>query len=103
MRSALIGLLLVGCTNDPIYLPSPQGIAAGEPGMEGPSEGRASIQIPVNTETMKDQADRARRQALIGATPIIPYVAIDDLEVSVEWTIKNNDVAMPGKIGRAHV
>ena len=25
----LVALLLVGCTNDPIYLPSPQGIEAG--------------------------------------------------------------------------
>lgn len=93
---ALIGLVLVGCTNDPIYLPSPQGLAAGEPGMDGPSEARASIQIPVNIETMKDAADRGRRQALLGAAPVIPYVAIDDLEVSVEWLIKNNDAAMPG-------
>jgi hypothetical protein len=96
MRSALIGLLLVGCTNDPIYLPSPQGIAAGEPGMDGPSEARASIQIPVNTETMKDATDRARRQALIDPAAVIPYVAVDDLEISVEWMIKNNDPAMPG-------
>lgn len=91
----LVGLLLVGCTNDPIYLPSPQGLAAGEPGMDGPSEARASIQIPVNTETTKDAADRARRQAQVGAA-VIPYIAVDDLEVSVEWTIKNNDLAMPG-------
>ncbi len=96
MRSVLVGLLLVGCTNDPIYLPSPQGIAAGEPTMDGPSEARASIQIPVNTETTKDAADRARRQALIDPAAVIPYVAVDDLEVSVEWTIKNNDPAMPG-------
>jgi len=96
MRTVVLGLLLVGCTNDPIYLPSPQGIAAGEPGMDGPLEGRASIQIPVNTETMEDAADRARRQALIDPGTIIPYVAVDDLEVSVEWTIKNNDPAMPG-------
>ncbi|MBA3453304.1 MAG: hypothetical protein H0T42_09460 [Deltaproteobacteria bacterium] len=94
--TGLFGLLLIGCTNDPIYLPSPQGIAAGEPGMDGPSEARASIQIPVNTETMEDAADRATRQALLGAAPEIPYVAVGDLEVSVEWLIKNNDPAMPG-------
>ncbi len=96
MRSALIGLLLVGCTNDPIYLPSPQGLTGGEPGMDGPSEARGSVQIPVNTETMKDATNRARRQALIDAASEIPYIAVDDLEVSVEWTIKNNDPAMAG-------
>lgn len=91
----LIGL--VGCTNDPIYLPSPQGIEAGGTDAMGERvEGRASIQIPVNLETTKDMTDRNRRQALIDPAAIIPYIAVDDLEVSVEWTIKNNDVAMPG-------
>jgi len=102
VHTGLLGLLLVGCTNDPIYLPSPQGIeAGGRDAMDELVEGRASIQIPVNTETMKDATDRARRQALLDADPRylgaeIPYVAIDDLEVSVEWTIKNNDAMMPG-------
>ena len=95
--AGLVGLVLVGCTNDPIYLPSPQGIEAGGTDAMGERvEGRASIQIPINTETMKDALDRARRQALLGAAPEIPYVAVDDLEVSVEWVIKNNDPAMPG-------
>lgn len=90
-------LLLAGCTNDPIYLPSPQGIEAG--GMDAMGErveGRASIQIPVNTETADDARDRGVRQALMPAGVEIPYVRVDDLEVSVEWTIKNNDPAMPG-------
>ena len=53
--AGLVGLVLVGCTNDPIYLPSPQGIEAGGTDAMGERvEGRASIQIPVNTETMKD-------------------------------------------------
>jgi hypothetical protein len=93
----LVGLLLAGCTNDPIYLPSPQGIeAGGTDAMGNRVEGRASIQIPVNTETVDDAADRARRQALIDPAAVIPYVAVDDLEVSVEWMIKNNDAMMPG-------
>ena len=97
VHSSLLGLLLVGCTNNPIYLPSPQGIeAGGRDAMDELVEGRASIQIPVNTETMKDAVDRMRRQALIDPATVIPYVAVDDLEVSVEWTIKNNDPMMPG-------
>jgi hypothetical protein len=99
MRKAVYStlLLVVGCTNDPIYLPSPQGIEAGGlDAMMNRVEGRASLQIPVITETAKDGMARMQRQAMMPAGVEIPYVKVGDLEVSLEWMIKNNDPMMPG-------
>lgn len=102
MRNQLVGLgvtslLAFGCANDPMYLPSEVAIDAGQMrDMEGNLiPGKSSLMIPVNLETMKDAADRMRRQALIDPMAVIPYVAVDDLEISVEWTIHNLDT-MPG-------
>ncbi|MBL9014384.1 MAG: hypothetical protein JNL83_09410 [Myxococcales bacterium] len=103
MTSMLVGqtavvLLAVGCTNDPAYLPSPTSIDAGEmTDMDGnlvPGVGR--LVIPVVRETMEDATDRMRRQAMItDAAVVLPYIAVDDLQISVEWTIRNL-TAMPG-------
>lgn len=87
-----IGLVSsLGCANDPVYLPSPTTIDAGEMmDMEGNLlPGIGVLVIPVKRETMEDAADRARRQALMPAGVELPYIQVDDLEISVEWTIKN--------------
>ncbi|MBL0213687.1 MAG: hypothetical protein IPQ07_07380 [Myxococcales bacterium] len=82
----------VGCANDPVYIPSPTSIDAGEMmDMEGNLlPGLSALVIPVNRETMKDMQDRVKRQALItDPMVVLPYIAVDDLEISVEWTIHN--------------
>ena len=103
MTSMLAGQCMLvcfaaGCTNDPAYLPSPTSIEAGDQtDMEGnlvPGLGR--LVIPVVRETVDDAADRMRRQAMItDAAVVLPYVAVDDLQIEVEWTIRNL-TAMPG-------
>lgn len=94
---ALGGLAaLVGCANDPVYIPGPMAIEAGMPDTMGqPTPGKASVQLPIKTETT---SDRAKRDALaMKLAPIeVPYVRVGDLEIEVEWTIKNPD-SKPGK------
>ena len=91
-------LFAVGCANDPVYLPSPTSIEAGNTtDMDGnlvPGLGR--LVIPVVRETVDDAADRMRRQAMItDPAVVLPYIAVDDLQIEVEWTIRNL-TAMPG-------
>ena len=88
---ASITVLGVGCSNDPVYLPAPASIEAGETmDMDGNLlPGVSALVIPVVRETVDDAADRARRQAKVDAMAVIPYIAVDDLQIEVEWTITN--------------
>ena len=80
--------LLAACTNDPLYLPGPLSIEAGaDDGMGNISEGRAELLIPIKLETSEDAAERAARAAELGID--VPYVKLGDIELSVEYTIKN--------------
>ena len=98
MRSiVLASLALIGCTNAPVYLPSPTNLEAGmDDGMGNLVEARSSLQIPVVTETVDDAEERAALQATLDPAVEVPYVRLGDLEVSVEWTIRNL-TDMPGK------
>ena len=52
---------LVGCANDPVYIPAPMTIEAGVADMTGMlSEAKASLQLPIKTETASDMTRRAR-------------------------------------------
>lgn len=93
MRGFVVAALFtvtVGCTNDPMYLPQPTTLEAGtDDGMGGLSEARAAIQLPVILETEDDIAEREALQATLDPAFVIPRVKVGDLEVSVEWTIRN--------------
>ncbi len=91
MSLGLVSTLGLGCANDPVYLPSPTTIDAGEMmDMEGNIlPGLGALIIPVKRETTADAADRAKRQATMPAGVELPYIQVDDLAISVEWTIKN--------------
>ncbi len=97
-RSSLVvglGLALVGCANDPVYIPAPEAMEAGvmdEMGMR--SEAKASLQLPIKTETADDAAKRAALAAELMVD--VPYVRIGDLEVEIEWTIQNLDLEKAG-------
>jgi hypothetical protein len=84
---------LAACANDPLYIPAPDTMEAGvpDPAMMGMlTVAKASIVLPIKTETAPDAAKRAQLAAQLA--PIeVPYVKIGDLEVEVEWTIKNLD------------
>jgi hypothetical protein len=87
---------LVGCANDPVYIPGPMALEAGVADMTGMlSEAKASLQLPIKTEAASDMRERARLAQEL-APVMVPYVKIGDLEVQVEWTIKNLDMT-PGR------
>jgi len=58
------------------------------------SQAKASLQLPIKTETAADKAKRDALAAQLGVA--VPYVKIGDLELDVEWTIKNLDTK-PGQ------
>lgn len=88
----ILGFALAsGCANDPVYLPGEMTMEAGVADDMGMlSEAKASLQLPIKLESADDMASRAALQTELD--PIqVPYVRVGDLEVEVEWTIKNLD------------
>lgn len=86
----LAGLALAtGCANDPVYIPGEATMEAGVADDMGMlSEAKASLQLPIKLESADDMKSRAALQTKLD--PIqVPYVRVGDLEVEVEWTIKN--------------
>jgi hypothetical protein len=88
------GVALIGCANDPLYIPGPMTLEAGVDMMGMRSEALASLPLPIKTETASDQMARAALEAQLGV--MVPYVRVGDLEIDVEWTIKNLETT-PGK------
>jgi hypothetical protein len=60
------------------------------------SEAKASLQLPIKTETADDAKTHAALSAKL-APVLVPYVRIGDLEIEIEWTIKNLDPMKPGQ------
>jgi hypothetical protein len=97
MRVLVLSSMLAaaGCANDPTYLQAPMSMEAGVADMTGmKAEARASLQLPIKTETAADKTKRDALAAKLGVA--VPYVKVGDLEIDVEWTIKNLDT-MPGQ------
>lgn len=86
---ALVAFVAVGCSNDPVYIPAPMSLEAGmDDGAGGIiAEAKSQLLLPINTETMEDAMVRAERTAALGVD--VPYVKLGDIEVSIEWTVKN--------------
>jgi hypothetical protein len=86
----VVALGLVGCANDPVYIPGPSTMEGGvDNGMGMISVDKASVLLPIKTETASDAAARAKLAAQLMVA--VPYVKVGDLEVEVEWTITNLD------------
>lgn len=87
---------LAGCANDPVYLAAPMRLEAGVADATGMlSQAMAQLQLPIKTETASDMRKRADLAAKLDPV-MVPYVKVGDLEIDVEWTIKNLDT-MPGQ------
>ncbi len=76
------------CATDPQYVPAPTGIEVGA-GPMAPDTATATLILPIKPETMADQRDRAAEEARLGLP--LTYVQVGDLDVSIEWSIKNLD------------
>ena len=88
-------LPLTACGSDPQYLSAPRSIEVGSP--MGPSAGIGSIMLPIELETPGDLDERNALAAALGAP--VPYVRLGDLDLELEWTIKN----LTGEPGQARV
>lgn len=90
MRAHLLvvvaALPLTACASDPRYLPAPLSIEVGA-GPMGATAGTSSVQLPIGLESTGDHDARDRLAATLGAP--VPYVRLGDLDVELEWTIKN--------------
>ena len=87
-------VLATGCANDPAYIPGPTNLEGGMmDAMGNLVTATASLTLPIKTETAADAATRAALATKLGV--MVPYVKVGDIEVSIEWTIKNLDT-MPG-------
>jgi len=88
--SSTLALGLVGCANDPVYIPGPATMNAGvDDGTGAISVDKASVVLPIKTETA---ADAAKRTALAAKLMVdVPYVKVGDIEIEIEWTIRNLD------------
>jgi hypothetical protein len=97
-RSLIVLLVALGgaCTDDPIYVEPADSLTAS-PGDEGMAI--AQLTLPIRLETEVEATARAERSASLGIE--VPFVTRDDLDLSLEWRIRNLD-AEPG-IARIHV
>jgi hypothetical protein len=78
-----------GCANDPEYLPQTTTITVMDDGM-GNLVGNSFLVLPIKPETRKDRLAREALATKLGlAADDVPYVKVGDLDISVEWTIKN--------------
>lgn len=94
---AALAALAAACIDDPIYLEPPAALEVV--GGEGGRVATGQVTLPVRLETEAESAERAALGAELGIQ--VPYVKRSDLDLSVEWTIKNLD-AEPG-VARIHV
>jgi hypothetical protein len=90
---------VVGCANDPLYLDSPTQLEAGQDdGMGGVvGQDQGSLVLSIKNETASDAATRNALMTKLGV--MVPYVKVGDIDIEVEYTIKNLD----NKAGTAKV
>lgn len=81
-----IACALPACAEDPQYLQPGQALEVGVPDSMV-NTATAQITLPVRVELEEEAAERAELAAELGVD--VPYVRMDDLSISIEWTIKN--------------
>jgi len=94
MKRLCMVLVLVGCANDPMYVPSPTNIEAGmDDGMGGITAGSGSIHVPIKPESKDDATLRMQIQKQVDSTGaiVVPTYRVDEYDLSLEWTVKNLD------------
>lgn len=82
---AAVALVALGCTDDPVYVQAPMPIEVGADGTTTTATG--SVTLPIRLETTAEAEERAALATDLGV--MVPFVTRDDLELSVEWTVKN--------------
>ena len=82
----LAGGMLAACAEDPQYLTRDQVLEVGAPGGD-PALAMDQLLLPIRLETPEEAMERAEIEAVAGFP--IPFVSLDDLSISIEWTLKN--------------
>lgn len=89
--TAAVALAAAACASDPRYIPAPTaievGVDTGDPTMPPATSATASMTLPIVPETMAAMTAREARQTELGVE--LAYVRLGDLDVSIEWTVKN--------------
>jgi hypothetical protein len=95
MRSRFALLVVVGaCANDPEYLPAAATLEGGTmmDAMGNLIPAKGSVVLPIKPESQKDMDARAALQATLDPAIVVPYVKVDDVAISVDWTVTNLDM-----------
>ena len=82
-RLCMLVVFVVGCANDPQYVPSPTNIEAGmDDGMGGISTGSGSIHVPIKPESMDDAKLRMQIQQEVDPTGaiVVPTWRVDEYD-----------------------
>ncbi|ACY16464.1 hypothetical protein [Haliangium ochraceum] len=89
--AALTSLGTVACTNSPTYVDPREALEVGLP---DPNDEFSIIEsvstqftLPVGQESDEERTLREQREQDFGVT--VPLVRVDDVDLSIEWTIKN--------------
>lgn len=83
---AAIGISAGCITNDPQYIAPAEAIEVGVPGSDV-NEATAMVTLPIRLEEPDEATERAELSTELGVE--VPYVRREDLELSLEWTIRN--------------
>lgn len=89
--SALAAVLAAACSQNPTYVDGTVVLEVGIPTAEDPNElvaeATAQLILPVRLERAAEAMQRTQLQDELQVD--VPYVTLEDLDVSFEWTIKN--------------
>ncbi len=98
IKALLSGLLFcalpvassLGCSESPVYVQPPEALEAGTDAEDPENPGvNTQVVLPIRLETEEEATKRAELSAELGID--VPYIKIDDWELSLEWTIRNLD------------
>jgi hypothetical protein len=88
LASACLGA--AGCTEDPQYLEPAEPLEGGLVDEMGEAvRAVAELTLPIKIESAEDEEERTALAAELGVD--VPYVRLGDLEVSVEWSLQNQE------------
>jgi hypothetical protein len=82
-----LGVTLGACTDDPRYVQPDQALEAGAAGSDPDVPATVQFVLPIRTETEDELTKRTELEAELGFP--VPFVQIDDVELSLEWSIRN--------------
>lgn len=85
--AALLPTAVIACNTGPRYVDPPVFVEVGIPDT-GVFFATQQVILPMRIETEEEATERAALSTELGGIPI-PFVLLDDIEVSIEWTIRN--------------